>query len=186
MSYYSLPPCPSDARNLTISAILSKLDSACQQGDLSVPGVFVEHSSQFDTPVPASHFYSLSAPFLESLGFRTVMMMKALSGIDDTTESIVKRIDLIIADEDQYELDEKSPSQQTIQAARKLLRSMADVGYNNLPKTYVSIYYGEITVTWKTERRSCCASHFVRMEALSYIVSQTTVISARRIYSSDG
>jgi hypothetical protein len=29
---------------------------------------------------------------------------------------------------------------------------MGDVGYQNLPKTYISVYYGEIAVSWKTDR----------------------------------
>lgn len=71
---------------------------------------------------------------------------------DDSIVFVVKSLDLIVTDDDQYETDEPRPSQETIQVARKLLRSMAEVGYNNLPKTYISVYYGEIAVTWKTEQ----------------------------------
>jgi hypothetical protein len=70
----------------------------------------------------------------------------------DSIGSVVRRLDEIITDEDQYELDEARPSEKTVRTARKLLRSMANVGYQSFPKTYISIYYGEIAISWKTDR----------------------------------
>jgi hypothetical protein len=83
---------------------------------------------------------------LESLG--TVIQ----ESTDDSIGSVLRRLDELINDNDQYEGDESPPSQATIRTTRSLLRSMAHVGYPNLPRTYISIYYGEISISWKTDR----------------------------------
>lgn len=72
---------------------------------------------------------------------------------DDSIISVLRRLDEVVNDADQYEVDEQPPTPETIWAVRSLLLSMARMGYyQNLPKTYISVYYGEIAITWKTAR----------------------------------
>jgi hypothetical protein len=110
-------------------------------------------SSLYGLPLsaPMAIGYDPSQVFLNAY---TRVSVRSHSGqsADDSVCSALVRLEHIIADRDQYELDERPPSQNTIEAVRKLLRSMAHVGYDTLPKTSISVYYGEISVTWKTDQ----------------------------------
>jgi hypothetical protein len=65
---------------------------------------------------------------------------------------VLRHIDLMTADEEQYEDDEPHPSEHIIEQAHRIVQAMADLGIRSFPKTYVATYYGEIDLTWKTVR----------------------------------
>jgi len=69
----------------------------------------------------------------------------------DTT-TISQRIDAAVADDDQYQQDEARPSGEIADLAKRLIYATEKAGVTRFPKTYVSVYYGEIDITWKTDR----------------------------------
>jgi hypothetical protein len=92
------------------------------------------------------------AASMVSIGWLAAGRLREGEQRDDSVGSILRRLDTVLNDQEQYETDETPPARQTVMAARNLLRSMSRVGYENLPKTYISVYYGEIAISWKTDR----------------------------------
>ena len=85
-------------------------------------------------------------------------MMYSSSPVDSpdlcrqTADTILERIRSVIEDEDQYADDEPAPSDETVALAEQLIRTIESVGVDEFPKTYISVYYGEIDITWKTAK----------------------------------
>lgn len=152
MASYALCPIRSESDNLIIKTILEEWEDEREQAHVVGGGIVPTHYFRFFVPSPSyGEFFSLQP----HINFQIKDVIAAITialATEDSTDAIIERLDEVIADEDQYELDELPPSQTTIDAVKRLLRSMADVGYNNLPKTYISLYHGEIAVTWKTDR----------------------------------
>ena len=62
------------------------------------------------------------------------------------------RIDAVVANDDMYELSEPRPSVQAVENAKKLVIS-AEEAISGLPRPDISVYFGEIDVTWKLQDR---------------------------------
>lgn len=62
------------------------------------------------------------------------------------------RIDAVVADDSMYELGEPKPSVQAVADAKKLVMSAAQA-ISRLPRPAISVYFGEIDVTWKLRDR---------------------------------
>jgi hypothetical protein len=62
------------------------------------------------------------------------------------------RIDAVIADDDMYEAGEPRPSPEAAAKAKDLVKSAERMGHG-LPRPEVSVYSGEIDVTWKVRNR---------------------------------
>lgn len=81
-----------------------------------------------------------------------VQMTALRRGLEQTSNAF-RHIDEVVQDEDQYQIDEPRPSEHVVNSAKKLIKDLELAGVTSLPKTYVSVYYGELDITWKTERR---------------------------------
>lgn len=84
---------------------------------------------------------------VEEMGTKKV----TFTDVSNTT-AILHRIDTIVADDDQYQQDEVRPSGEIVDLAKKLIYAAEEAGVTRFPKTYVSVYYGEVDITWKTDR----------------------------------
>jgi hypothetical protein len=97
-----------------------------------------------DTPAPVA---SMAGAILASgqcnLAFPSILK--------DSIHSVIRHIEEVVSDSDQYGDDEAPPSEDVVRTAKQSILSIAELGYNALPKTYVSVYYGELAITWKTE-----------------------------------
>jgi hypothetical protein len=81
-----------------------------------------------------------------------IRTQKQVIGYEESTDDIAARIDAVIADDDMYEAGEPRPSPEAAAKAKELIKSAgrADRG---LPRPEVSVYFGEIDVTWKVRNR---------------------------------
>jgi len=70
----------------------------------------------------------------------------------DSRESVLAKIDAVLADEDLYETGEPRPSPQTVDLVRSLINGAVDPK-RRIPKAEVSVYFGELDVTWKHRNR---------------------------------
>jgi hypothetical protein len=70
----------------------------------------------------------------------------------ESAASIAAKIDAVIADNNLYEPDEPRPSPETVTKAKDLIMS-AEQGGSKLPHPKVSMYFGEIDITWTVEKR---------------------------------
>jgi hypothetical protein len=69
-----------------------------------------------------------------------------------TAVGIAAQIDAVIADDDMYEPGEPRPSPAAVATAKDLVKS-AVRGERRLPRPEVSVYFGEIDVTWRVQNR---------------------------------
>jgi hypothetical protein len=69
-----------------------------------------------------------------------------------TVANIGARIDAVIADDDMYEAGEPRPSPEAAAKAKELVKSAGRAG-RKLPRPEVSVYFGEIDVTWRVQNR---------------------------------
>jgi hypothetical protein len=65
---------------------------------------------------------------------------------------ITSRIDALIADEDMYEPNEPRPTKEAIDEAKDLIVSAERYGSKYL-RPEISVYYGEIDITWRVSNR---------------------------------
>ncbi|HXB68503.1 MAG TPA: hypothetical protein VNY05_09675 [Candidatus Acidoferrales bacterium] len=70
----------------------------------------------------------------------------------ESATSIATRIDEVIADDDLYELGEPRPSSETVAKAKELILSAEYVG-SKFPHPKISVYFGEVDITWKAQDR---------------------------------
>jgi hypothetical protein len=73
-------------------------------------------------------------------------------GCEEGNDDIAARIDAVIADDDMYEAGEPRPSPEAAAKAKDLVKSAERAG-RGLPRPEVSVYFGEIDVTWKVRNR---------------------------------
>jgi len=74
-----------------------------------------------------------------------------IPGYEENSDDIAARIDAVIADDDMYEAGEPRPSPEAAAKAKDLVSSARAV--RGLPHPEVSVYFGEINVTWKVRNR---------------------------------
>jgi len=74
-----------------------------------------------------------------------------IPGYEENSDDIAARIDAVIADDDMYEAGEPRPSPEAAAKAKDLVSSARAV--RGLPQPEVSVYFGEINVTWKVRNR---------------------------------
>jgi hypothetical protein len=72
--------------------------------------------------------------------------------LSETAAGIAEQIDAVIADDDMYEPGEPRPSLEAAAKAKDLV-ALARRGGRELPRPEVSVYFGEIDVTWKVQNR---------------------------------
>ena len=77
---------------------------------------------------------------------------KQAIGYEESNDDIAARIDAVIADDDMYEAGEPRPSPEAAAKAKELIKSAGRAG-RGLPSPEVSVYFGEIEVTWKVRNR---------------------------------
>lgn len=70
----------------------------------------------------------------------------------ESVASMEDRIDAVIADADLYESGEPRPSLEAVSKIKGLLRSVAYAG-GQLPHPKISVYFGEIDLTWTIKNR---------------------------------
>jgi len=70
----------------------------------------------------------------------------------ESAADIAAKIDAVIADDDMYEPGEPRPSLEAATKAKDLIVA-AERGVRKLPKPKVSVYFGEIDVTWTVQNR---------------------------------
>ena len=94
--------------------------------------------------------------------FETVFRGKITSAFDtailnqtltESMQTVLRHIDNSITDENQYQEDEQKPDALTATTAKSLVEAAAAAGVREFPRTYISVYYGEIDITWKTDRK---------------------------------
>jgi hypothetical protein len=75
-----------------------------------------------------------------------------LTGYEEGNDDIAARIDAAIADDDMYEPGEPRPSLDAAARAKDLINSAGDA-VRGVPCPEVSVYFGEIDVTWRVRNR---------------------------------
>ena len=75
-----------------------------------------------------------------------------LTGYEEGNDDIAPRIDAAIADDDMYEPGEPRPSLDAAARAKDLINSAGDA-VRGVPCPEVSVYFGEIDVTWRVRNR---------------------------------
>jgi hypothetical protein len=75
-----------------------------------------------------------------------------VNGYNEGNDDVAARIDAVIADDDMYEPGEPRPTQEAAAKAKDLIKS-AGRAVRELPRPEVSVYFGEIDVTWKVRNR---------------------------------
>jgi hypothetical protein len=73
-------------------------------------------------------------------------------GDEEGNDDIAARIDAVIADDDMYEAGEPRPSPKAAANAKELIKS-AGRAVRGLPRPEVSVYFGEVDITWKVRNR---------------------------------
>jgi hypothetical protein len=70
----------------------------------------------------------------------------------ETAASVAARIDAVIADDDMYESGEPRPSEESVNKAKALIVSAERDG-SRFPRAKISVYFGEIDLTWTVQNR---------------------------------
>lgn len=81
-----------------------------------------------------------------------IRTQKPATEYERSNDDIAARIDAVIADGDMYEAGEPRPSPEAAAKAKDLIQS-AGRAVHGLPPPEVSVYFGEIDITWKVRNR---------------------------------
>jgi hypothetical protein len=85
-------------------------------------------------------------------GSTSSMAPEPFGGPFESADSIGATIDTLIQDDDMYESGEPRPSVETASRAKNLL-ILAEREGCKFPHTGISVYFGEIDVTWRVQNR---------------------------------
>lgn len=70
----------------------------------------------------------------------------------ETRDTILSKIDSVLAEDDFYEPGEPRPSAETVDRAKSLIQTGIDPE-RGIPRAEVSAYFGELDVTWRCQNR---------------------------------
>jgi hypothetical protein len=96
---------------------------------------------------------SLAIPDIAPRVYEAKLLLGDMSGERfESAASIATRIDAVITDDELYELGEPRPSSETVAKAKDLILSAEHVG-SKFPHPKISVYFGEVDITWKAQDR---------------------------------
>jgi len=145
-------------------------------GNWVVPDKVLMTSGNFDinaVPTSISAQYDAETVIARSLIQASLLLGESLSYDPfQSAAKIASRIDAVVNDNDQYELDEPKPTAEAVATAKDLIR-FAERDGSHIPVPKISVYFGEIDLTWTVQNRLLRLIVFSNPDRPALLYSQT-------------